>query len=175
MNPRPLIHDFIPPQGRARKLLPLLGLLFALLAIVALIYLDASQTVSLLRAEKRARETTLQSETVVPRRSAEEARALRQEVQAVNRQIRQLNQSWETLFGDLRTFPGGAVRLLGVDVEARTGSVRVTGVAADATTMADYAAYLADKKSLRSVVLSRHEAEGSSLRFVVDAKWAVPE
>ncbi len=175
MMPRPLIHDFIPPRGQARRRLPLLGLLFVLLVGMAFAYFDVSQTVSLLRAEKRARETTALAVVDAPRRSAEEARALRQEVQAVNRQIRQLNQSWETLFGDLRTFPGGAVRLLGVDVEARTGSVRVTGVAADATTMADYAAYLADKKSLRSVVLSRHEAEGGGLRFVIDAKWSVAE
>lgn len=175
MMPRPLIHNFIPPHGQARKRLPLLGLLSVLLVVTVFSYFDVAQTVSLLRAEKRARETKAQAVVETPRRSAEETRALRQEVQAVNRQIRQLNQSWETLFGDLRTFPGGNVRLLGVDVEARTGSVRVTGVAADATTMADYAAYLADKKSLRSVVLSRHEAEGGSLRFVVDAKWAVAE
>ena len=44
-------------------------------------------------------------------------------------------------------------------------------LAADATTMADYAAYLAEKKSLRAVVLSRHEADAGGLRFVVDGKW----
>lgn len=172
MTPRALELEFVRPRGRARRLLPLLGLLAVSLSLTALTYFDAAQTVSLLRAEKRSRETTETAAVETPRRSAEEARALRQEVQAVNRQIRQLNHAWEILFSDLRSFPGGSVRLLGVDVDARAGTVRVAGVAADPATMADYAAYLADKKSLRAVVLSRHEADVGSLRFVVDAKWA---
>ncbi len=171
MKIRPLELDFVQPRTRVRQMLPLLGLLAVLFFFAALAYFDAAQTVSVLRTEKKRLETTEISTTEAPRRSAEEARALRQEVQAVNRQIRQLNQAWERLFGDLRSFPGGAVRLLGVNVDARAGTLRVAGVATDAATMADYAAYLADKKNFRAVVLSRHEADVGQLRFVVDAKW----
>jgi Tfp pilus assembly protein PilN len=171
MMPRPLNLEFVRPRVVSRQAIWLLSLLSLGLLLAGLSYFDAAQTVSVLRSEKKARETVETTVSEAPRRSAEETRALRQEVQEVNRQIRQLNQAWEVLFGDLRSFPGAAVRLLAVDVDARTGSVRVTGLAADATTMADYAAYLAEKKSLRAVVLSRHEADAGGLRFVVDGKW----
>ncbi len=172
MTPQPLDLDFVRPRCSLRRPLMLLALLIVAFVVCVLRYVDAAQTISLQRAEKKSREVVETAVAEAPRRSAEEARALKQEVAAVNRQIRQLNQAWEVLFADLRAVPGSHVRLLGVDVDARTGSVRVMGIAPDAAEMADYAAYLADKKAFRAVVLSRHEMDASRLRFVVDAKWA---
>lgn len=164
--------NFWPARTVSRRALAVLGLLVAVLMLAILAYLDASQTVALRRAEKKQREV---SQTVVveaPRLSVEDAKVVRLEIKAVNRQIRQLNQSWDVLLGDLRSYPGGVVRLLALEVDAHSGSIRVVGVAANTEAMTDYAAYLADQKSLREVLISHHEIDANGVRFVVDGKWA---
>ncbi len=172
MKPRRLDLDFVARSGAPRSGRMLLIGLAVPAVFASFAYLDAMQTVNVLRAEMAARETIVATPPGSPRRGMEEAKALRQELDAANRQIRQLNQSWDGLLADLRSFPGDKIRMLGVDVDARGGTVRVAGVAADAATMADYAAYLAEKKSLRAVLLLRHEADAAGLRFVIDGRWS---
>lgn len=172
MKPDRLDLDFARTARAPRWVWSVLALLSLALLLALASYFDARQTAGVRRAERQQRDVSEAAVVEAPRRNAEEIRALRQEVKAVNRQIRQLNQSWDVLLGDLRSFPGDTVRLLGVEVDAHSGSVRVIGVAGDVESMADYAAYLASKKSLRAVLISRHEIDGDGIRFVVDGKWA---
>lgn len=162
--------------ARSARVSPLVWMVLLLLLFAFTIALvdiwDASQKVALRRAERKQREVSEKVVTPPPRRNAEEVRLLRQEIKAVNRQIRQLNLSWDGLFNDLRSYPGGEINLLALEVDAHTNSVRITGVAPDVVAMADYAANLSDKKSLRSVLISRHELDAGGVRFVVDGKWA---
>jgi cell division protein FtsB len=172
MKPGRLDLDFARTACVPRSALLVLALLALVLLLVLASYLDARQTAGIRQAQRQQRQVNEAPVAVAPHRNAEETRVLRQEVKAVNRQIRQLNQSWDVLLGDLRSFPGDTVRLLGVEVDAHSGSVRIIGVAGNVESMADYAAYLASKKSLRAVLISRHEIDGDGIRFVVDGKWA---
>lgn len=83
MMPRPLDMEFVRPRVVSRKAIWLLSLLSLALLLAGLSYFDAAQTVSVLRSEKKSRETIATTVTEAPRRSAEETRALRQEVQEV--------------------------------------------------------------------------------------------
>ncbi|MDR1276067.1 MAG: hypothetical protein LBL72_06775 [Candidatus Accumulibacter sp.] len=172
MGLKPLNLDFEPTSRVSRRTKLLLLLLCLVTLLVVLSWFDARQTLALRRA--RADRNGAIPEIAVDdtrRRTPEETRRLQEEVSAVNRQIRQLNQAWDRLFKDLRVHPGAAVDFLTLEVNARTNSVQLVLLAKDIETMADYAAYLSDAKSFKDVVISRHERDSRGIRFTVDAKW----
>ncbi|MDR2506502.1 MAG: hypothetical protein LBD67_00665 [Candidatus Accumulibacter sp.] len=104
-------------------------------------------------------------------RGAEDVRLLQEEITVVNQQIRQLNQAWDKLFGDLRAPPDGGVDFMTLEVNARANSIRLELFARNVEIMTDYAARLSEKKSLKAVLISRHEQDSRGIRFIVDAKW----
>jgi len=105
--------------------------------------------------------------------SEKDVEALRREIAAVNRPIRQLNQSWDGLLSDIRAKSDGGVRILSIGVDGRSNVVRIVGVAANVGAMADYADVLASRRSLGNVILVRHEKsrEDSGLKFTIEAQW----
>ena len=174
MNLRPLGLDFVSSASHVPTKSGVICFLFILAATVlmGLDFFDVRQTVLVRRSEMKQREIGSVTISEVPRLSEEEVKSLQQEVTIVNRQIRHLNQHWDQLLNDLRVFPGGKVSTLSLEVNAITGAIRYFAVAENVETMADYAAYLSGKKSLQTVLISRHEMDEQGLRFMVDAKWA---
>lgn len=164
--------DFAPISHTSRRSILCLLLILVVTFIVALSYFDIRQTVVARRSEMKQREVSSIVISETPLRSAEEIKSLQQEVNVVNKQIRQLNQRWDRLLNDLRVFPDGNVSSLSLEVNAVSGVIRYFAVAENVETMTDYAAYLADKKTLQAVLISRHEMDAQGLRFMVDAKWA---
>lgn len=164
--------NFSPSPRWALRHFLFLALLFLITVLTAINYLDIRQTVAVRRAEIKQREASASVVIEAPRRSSDDTKLLQQEVQSVNRQIRQLNQHWDILLNDLRVYPGGIINPLSLEVNALSRTVRFIVIAPDIETMTDYAAYLTDKKSLDSVLISRHEIDISGLRFVVEAKWS---
>lgn len=98
---------------------------------------------------------------------------LREELTAVNQMIRQLNQQWDVLLANVQpTRP--SVRLLAVEVDAKSQKVRLVGHTARVAEMIDYVAALNDRSSVKGASLVRHEVdrESGGYRFVVEAQWA---
>lgn len=98
---------------------------------------------------------------------------LREELTAVNQMIRQLNQQWDVLLANVQpTRP--SVRLLAVEVDAKSLAVRLVGHTARMAEMIDYVAALNDRPSVKGATLVRHEIdrESGGYRFVVEAQWA---
>ncbi len=164
--------DFIPSPRLPRKAVWVCILSTVALLFSAACYFDAKQTVSAKRSATKFREVDNAPTMSHSRQSAEEIRLQQQEVKAVNRQIRQLNQSWDRLWVDLSTYPGEKVHILALEVDAVSGSIRLMAIAPSIEIMTDFSGYLAEKKSFTNVVLSRHEIENGRMRFVVDGKWA---
>ena len=171
MLPR-LELDFSPATRVSRKAVGAFSLALLGLLVSTVCYLDVQQTVTAKKSVKKIREISEISANPHPRRSSEEIRFLQQEVKAVNRQIRQLNHSWDRLLVDLSSYPGEKVHILALEVDAISGSIRLMAIAPSVEVMTDFSGYLADKKSFTGVVLSRHEIENGRMRFVVDRKWA---
>ena len=169
---RSLGLDFSQISHASRRSILCLFLILVVTFVIALNYFDMRQTVVARRSEMKQREVSSIAISERSPRSAEEIKSLQQEVNVVNKQIRQLNQRWDRLLNDLRVYPGGNVSSLSLEVNAVSGVVRYFAVAENVETMTDYAAYLADKKTLQAVLISRHEMDMQGLRFVVDAKWA---
>lgn len=99
------------------------------------------------------------------KRSASELRQLRA-------QIALLNRDWLNLLENIVPAEG-QVRLLGVDVDATTAAVRVTGRASDAAVANDYAKGLqARGRGLHDVRLLLLERKSDGVHFEVSAQWA---
>ncbi|MDR0181443.1 hypothetical protein [Lysobacter arvi] len=104
-------------------------------------------------------------ESAGSKRSAGELRQLRA-------QIALLNRDWVKLLGDIVPAEGD-VRLLGVDVNAATAAIRVTGRASDSAVANDYAKELqARGRGLHEVRLLLLERKSDGVHFEVSAQWA---
>jgi Tfp pilus assembly protein PilN len=172
MKLRPLNFDFEPTLRVSGRMKFLLSFLFLVTVLVILSWSDARQTLALRKARTgRSGAVAEIAPAEIKRRTPEEMKQRAEEVSAVNRQVRQLNQAWDELFGDLRAFPNAAVGFLALEVNARTNSIQLVLVARNVETMADYAAWLSEKKSLGDVTITRHEQDSRGIRFTVDAKW----
>ncbi len=125
------------------------------------------------------RATRLQAEVLAPKAEAVPAlsqrdeEALRREIAAVNRPVRQLNESWDALLSDMRAKADAGVRILSIAADGRSNAIRIVAVAVSVEAMADYADLLATRRSFANVVLIRHERprDGSGFKFTIEAQW----
>lgn len=166
--------DFVPPAAKfSRGVVVALAVGFLMLTMTVWAWwhfdnlLRAEQVTSLRTAHLKPQATQM------PTLSEKEKDALRREIAAVNRPIRQLNQSWDGLLSDIRAKPDGGIRVLSIGVDGRSNAVRIVGVATNVAAMADYADILASRRSLGNVALVRHEKSRSEigLKFTVEAQW----
>ena len=145
--------------------------LFFVTTLIVMSWFDIRQTVIEGRSAARRDGYGLPAASRLER-GTEDARLLQEEIVVVNQQIRQLNQAWDKLFGDLHVSPDGGIDFMTLEVNAKTNSIRLELSARNVEVMTDYAARLSEKKSLKAVLISRHEQDLRGIRFIVDAKWA---
>lgn len=168
--PRRLRLEWISPPtriGRRTLVAVLVSVGFAGLA--GALWLVKSNHLAELQAQPGHSEKSSVSRLI----SEDERIALREEITAVNRPIRQLNQQWDTLLAELQP-TSAAVRLLEIDVDGITNRVRIVGRSPSIGNAVDFAAQLATRRELGEVVLARHEIEEGTqpaYRFIVEARW----
>lgn len=165
--------DFVArraPSGLAARLFAIGGV--AALALAALRYADADETLRRAHAERRAS----QPKTVVTRASGADTAALGERVRALNGHIRALNFPWGSVLHAVQ--PPGAlgVSVLRLELDAGQSSVvRLAAQAAEPAAMAEYVAFLGDRRGFSGAFLRRHERvkdEASQpLRFEIEASW----
>ncbi|WP_153117431.1 PilN domain-containing protein [Rhodocyclus tenuis] len=87
----------------------------------------------------------------------------------------QLKAPWHTLLGELESASGLPVALLGVDADARSRHLRLTGEAKSIDDMLAFVERLRESKHLQDVFLLGHEARTvgavSVIAFTVAASW----
>lgn len=172
MSARAIRLDFLEgprPRTLWRRLALAAGV--ALAAGAALAYIDARSTRDILLARHAA---TLR-EQAPPRPaslSPQEERELAEKVRAINLHVRALNLPWDAILRAIEPHQTMDVALLSLDTTGRAGALRLAGRAARAEDMTDYVAFLAERKTLKSAYLARHELlrEGG-YRFDVEVEW----
>jgi Tfp pilus assembly protein PilN len=99
----------------------------------------------------------------------------RQRLAQANRLAAELRAPWGELLSTFETQGGPDIGLLKLEPDARTGVVRVTGHARNASSLFAYLKSLEADARLRQVALVNHELEqdtpGRPLRFVLQAGW----
>lgn len=87
----------------------------------------------------------------------------------------QLKAPWHTLLGELESASGLPVAVLGVDADARSRHLRLTGEAKSIDDMLAFVERLRESKHLQDVFLLGHEARTvgavSVIAFTVAASW----
>jgi Tfp pilus assembly protein PilN len=158
-------------------------LLFAGLAVAAGIvgsYLHLCQETNAVQAriEALARDMRASGADALER-DPRKLRALRARIEASNRILSALDQPWIRLFDELESATVDGVTLLAMEPDGPKALVRLVGEARDRDTLSRYLERLGRLVSLREVRLNQHEIRdaqaGSSLRFVVSARWVRPQ
>lgn len=98
-----------------------------------------------------------------------------QQIDAINRVIRQLNLPWEMLFATVEGNLSDRVALLALEPDATSHIVRIQAEAKTPDDMADFVDALANEKNILSATLTRHEINESDrnrpYRFTLEAAW----
>ena len=163
--------DYIPRAGRGRW--P--GI--ALLAVAALtgakqadLYFSARHET----AQLEARVSRLESRADQPKAAALPESTIR-EIRRANDAIEQIALPWDRLFRAVEASAGEKVALLGITPDQKSGTVEVTGEAADLNAMFDYVMRLQRQPSLASVYLLNQKLNEQDaqrpVRFTVSASW----
>jgi hypothetical protein len=178
LRPERFALDFVarPPRSTgAARALAVAGL--AALVLASARYLDASQSLATVQAERRAtRPAAVQA--LSPRLSPAEAAALSARARAVNAHIRALNFPWGKVLKAVQ--PPRALEVSVVRLEMGQGEranlLRVEAEAKGAPEMIEYVAYLAEKRELRGAFLRQHERvrddSAHPYRFDIEAAWS---
>jgi hypothetical protein len=156
--------------GRPRRAAPwvgrvLLALALAFAADVGLSYRDARGSLE----QSEARLAAAQPRHAPSRKvSAEEVAAARETVQ-------RLGLPWERLFRALESAASGQVALLGIEPDAKAGTVVITGDSKDYLAALSYVLDLGQAGALTRVQLVRHGAgqndPNGPVNFAVSAAW----
>lgn len=160
--------DFAGRRHRPRvSSIVLFGIGIATLAATAMEYVaaDTEQEVAaqaLAGARLRAR--------------AESASVSGQQVEALNRVVRQLNLPWQPLLAAIEAHLSERVALLSVEPDAATRLLRLQGEAKSADDMVDFVEALHRDERFVSAALIRHEINESDrnrpYRFILEAQWS---
>jgi Tfp pilus assembly protein PilN len=101
---------------------------------------------------------------------------LRGRLVLANQVMRKKSVPWDSLFRDIENASDKKIGLLGVQPDATTGFVRISGEARDAAALTDYILRLEKQPSLRNVHLTEHEIKSNQgqavVRFNLNATWA---
>ncbi|MGH8665538.1 MAG: PilN domain-containing protein [Burkholderiales bacterium] len=157
-------------------------LLLAGLAVAAGIvggYLHLRQETDVVQARIEALSRNIRANGAeILERDPRKLRALRARIEASNRILSALDQPWIRLFDELESATVDGVTLLAMEPDGSKALVRLVGEARDRATLSRYLERLGRLASLREVRLNQHEIRdargGSSLRFVVSARWVRP-
>ena len=163
--------DYVPRSGRGRW--P--GIV--LLAVAALtgakqadLYVGARHEA----AQLEARISRLESRGDQPRAVALSESTIR-EIRRANDVIEQIALPWDRLFRAVEASAGEKVALLGITPDQKSGTVQVSGEAADLNAMFDYVNRLQRQPSLANVFLLNQKLNDQDaqrpVRFTVTASW----
>lgn len=98
-----------------------------------------------------------------------------EELAAVRDTVERLATPWERLFGALEKASSDQVALLGIEPDAKAGTVLITGDSKSYLAALSYVLNLSQVEGLNGVQLVRHEAKANDPRgavsFTVSAAW----
>jgi hypothetical protein len=145
----------------------------ALLGVAVALSLDAGLSYSRLRdAQDEHRQTIAQGApaAMAVRKSAPE------ELAAVRETVDRLSMPWERLFGALEAAASEEVALLGIEPDAKAGTVLISGDSKDYLSALAYVLNLSRGDGLKRVQLVRHQVKEDDPRgavsFAVSAGWS---
>jgi hypothetical protein len=146
---------------------PWLGRL--LLALAACVALDAAWSYHAARStlsEKQAR--------VAKRTPGGAPKTTPQEVAAVRETVQRLSLPWGELFSALESAASDKVALAGIEPDAKTGTVTITGDGKDYLAALSYVLNLSRTDGLERVQLVRHEqkTDAGGVSFAISAAWS---
>lgn len=108
-------------------------------------------------------------------RGAAPRKAAPEELAAVRETVERLATPWDRLFGALEAASNDQVALLGIEPDAKTGIVLITGDSKSYLAALSYVLNLSQVEGLSGVQLVRHEAKPNDPRgavsFTVSAAW----
>jgi hypothetical protein len=109
------------------------------------------------------------------RRSAPAPKASAEEVAAVRETVERLGMPWGRLFAALESAASDEVALLGIEPDAKGGSVLISGDSKDYLAALSYVLNLSRAEALSRVQLVRHEVKADDpqapVSFAVSAGW----
>jgi len=99
-----------------------------------------------------------------------------EEIKVARDTIQRLSTPWDQLFRALESAASNKVALLAIEPDARSGTVLISGEAADYRAVLDYIAALNASGTLERPHLVRHERQQNdpqkAVRFAVSAGWS---
>jgi Tfp pilus assembly protein PilN len=172
VTPRRLELNFLSPAQ------PLRWINYGILALVLLAglklagtYFDAERDIDQLEARKSGTQTNEKSR--IPVTSISDATV--READQINLIIDTLTVPWDKLFRSVEAVHRNHVALLAITPDEQSGTVEISGEAADPGAMFDYIDRLQDQPALTRVYLVAHKANDQdpqhSIRFTVSASW----
>lgn len=170
---RALELDFARPVGRPRPG-RLLLLAAAAVAVMAVLLWQAE-----LQSETQALQSRLakleQHARVQTPAAIQIDKSVEQEVRRANEVIEQITLPWARLFRAVESAAVERVLVLGIDPDAKSGTVQISAETADAEAMFEYVRRLEQQSELANVYLLQHQFERQNaarpLQFLVSASW----
>ncbi|MCK9990398.1 MAG: hypothetical protein RugAbin2_01412 [Rugosibacter sp.] len=168
--------DFV----RRRRLASPLGLLLFAVGMmatgaVAVDYLDAGEELHRVKVQQARLLRQVPHDDTSPRGRKSASTVVRDDVQAAERVVSQLNLPWNALLRELENLADPAVALISIEGQGQARTLRMTG---EAKTMADVAAYvtrLRGSSQIDAATLSGHEKRQVGavevIRFSLDVDW----
>jgi len=149
---------------------------FALLVLALIFMADLG------RSYHAAREATASAEGALarqarargaPRPAASRLTATPEEIALARETVERLRMPWDALFGALEAAASDEVALSGIEPDAKSGTVLVTGEAASYPAALDYVVRLREGKALAGAHLVKHELKNGArpVSFTVSASW----
>jgi hypothetical protein len=108
-----------------------------------------------------------------PRPATGRLTATPEEIALARETVQRLRMPWDALFGALEAAASDEVALAGIEPDAKSGTVLVTGEAASYPAALDYVVRLREGKTLASAHLVKHELRSGArpVSFTVSASW----
>lgn len=99
--------------------------------------------------------------------------SLQQEIREANEVIDRLALPWDGLFRSVEDAATDKVALLGIDPDAKSGTVQISAQASDTQAMFNYVEKLEQQGELSQVYLLQHQQDrrNTPIRFLVSASW----
>lgn len=109
-------------------------------------------------------------------RAAPQRKVSADEVALVRDTVQRLGMPWDRLFGALESAASEQVALLGIEPDAKAGTVLISGDSRDYLAALTYVLNLSRAEALTRVQLVRHEAKpndpNGAVNFTVSAAWS---
>ena len=86
--------------------------------------------------------------------------------------VQRLSLPWGELFSALESAASDKVALAGIEPDAKTGTVTITGDGKDYLAALSYVLNLSRTEGLERVQLVRHEQKNEGVSFAVSAAWS---